>query len=33
MIVSVDIKTGEKSVLQYFIEPIFKSLNNSFSTN
>jgi adhesin transport system membrane fusion protein len=33
MVVSVDIKTGEKSVLQYFIEPIFKSLNNSFSTN
>ena len=33
MIVSVDIKTGEKSVLQYFIEPIFKSLNNSFSAN
>ena len=33
MIVSVDIKTGEKSVLQYFIESIFKSLNNSFSTN
>ena len=33
MIVAVDIKTGEKSVLQYFIEPIFKSLNNSFSVN
>ncbi len=33
MVVSVDIKTGEKSVLQYFIEPIFKSLNNSFNTN
>jgi len=33
MVVSVDIKTGEKSVLQYFVDPIFKSLNNSFNTN
>jgi adhesin transport system membrane fusion protein len=33
MVVSVDIKTGEKSVLQYFLDPIFKSLNNSFNTN
>ena len=33
MVVSVDIKTGEKSVLQYFLDPIFKSLDNSFNTN
>ena len=32
MIVSVDIKTGTKTVLQYFTEPIFKSLNNSLNT-
>lgn len=33
MVVSVDIKTGEKSVLKYFMEPIFSSLNNSFYMN
>ncbi len=27
---SVELKTGERSVLQYFLEPITKGLGNSF---